>query len=599
MPPGATVSDAGRRGTIDAAVMTLGWNQAGVYSRPAVRILASWRRRPAPPPLVAARYLDHNVPASAVAGAASVVRVVAENTGPALWRREGAGGDTVALCAFLDGQIVASGSFLADSVGPGETATVAVPLTWRAEPGPHRLKLDLMVTGRTFFSGEGTPPLEIAVTLRPAEDTPTERLRPSLRHNEWFYSPGQGVYRTREGRPAYPLFGQDARGCTIRDVDGREYVDLHMGWGCNLLGYADERVTDAVARSLGSGGIASLVHRGEMEVSEALCGWFGLGDQVLFGKNGSDVTTWAVRAARVATGRKTVIYAGYHGWQDWNAAALGFEATGIPGPPGPAYRFRYADLEGLERAAAQHGSDLAAIMIEPAVAYDGRDPDHDGHRAYLLAAQALARRHGALFVLDEIFTGFRFKRRFAQTFFGLRPDLTCLGKALANGLALSALVGRGDLLRQTVGRVFYAPSNKGEACAFAAARAALEIHRDTDVAAEVWAAGSALRAGVDALSVERGLPSRLVGAPYRMYLGPFEGSLEQRVHARTLVQQELARHGVISHRGYAIVSRRHDGAAIERCLSAYAAALDAVRAAVDHGALHLLDIPDVPEEGPS
>lgn len=568
-----------------------------------MRILSSWRRSvPAPAaPSVAARYIDHNVPPSAVAGAVCVVRVRVANTGPTPWHGNPPDGHHVGMAAFLDGQLVGGGRFLAETVAPGEEATLAVPLTWPADPGEHRLKLDMLVSERVFFSAAGTPALEVPVSLRPAEATPTEALRGASRHNEWFFSPGQGVYRTRDGRPTYPLFGESASGCTITDVDGRDYVDLHMGWGCNLLGYADERVQEAVSRSLASGGIASLVHRGEMEVSEALCGWFGLGDEVLFGKNGSDVTTWAVRAARVATGRKTVIYAGYHGWQDWNAAALGFEATGIPGPPGPAFRFRYADLPALEAAAARHAQDLAAVMIEPAAhAHDPGDPGHERDRAYLEGAQALARRYGALFVVDEIFTGFRFRRRFAQTYFGLRPDLTCLGKALANGLALSALVGRGDVLRRCLGRIFYTPSNKGEAYAFAGALAALTVHRDTDVPSEVWAAGEALRAGVDALCAERGLPARLLGPPYRMYMGLFEGDLEHRVHARTLLQQELARHGVISHRGYAIVSRRHDRAAIERCLSAYAAALDAVRSAMPRGgALHRLDIPDVPEEGPS
>ena len=565
------------------------------------RILSSWRR-PAPHglPSMAARYLDHNVPPVAVAGAATVLRVAVQNTGSEPWHREAGAGGPVTLVAFVDGQGLGSGRFPAETVAPGEVATLAVPLTWPAAPGEHVLKLDLLVPDRFFLSSAGTPALELPVTLRAAEPTPTEALRGALRHNEWFFSPGQGVYRTRDGRPAYPLFGKSARGCTITDVDGREYVDLHMGWGSNLLGYADERVQAAVALALESGGIASLVHRGEMEVSEALCRWFGLGDEVLFGKNGSDVTTWAVRTARVATGRRTILYAGYHGWQDWNAAALGFAATGIPVPPGPALRFRYADLPALEAAAAQHALDLAAVMIEPAAtAHDPADPGHEGDRAYLLGAEALARRYGALFVLDEIFTGFRFRQRFAQTYFGLRPDLTCLGKALANGLALAALVGRGDVLRRCIGRIDYAPSNKGEAYAFAGALAALTVHRDADVPSEVWAAGNALRAGVDALCAQRGVPARLVGAPYRMYLGPFAGGEEQRIHARTLLQQELARHGVISHRGYAIVSRAHDRAAIERCLSAYAVALDAVRGVMEGGALHLLDIPDVAEEGSS
>jgi hypothetical protein len=116
------------------------------------------------------------------------------------------------------------------------------------------------------------------------------------------------------------------------------------------------------------------------------------------------------------------------------------------------------------------------------------------------------------------------------------------------------------------------------------------------VAAEVWAAGEALRAGVDALCRERALPARLVGPPYRMLFRLASGDREQRLLAHTALQQELARHGVVSHRGYAILSRRHDAATVARCLEAYAAALDRVAAAVHERALDFLDIPDVPEE---
>jgi glutamate-1-semialdehyde aminotransferase len=235
-------------------------------------------------------------------------------------------------------------------------------------------------------------------------------------------------------------------------------------------------------------------------------------------------------------------------------------------------------------------------VIEPAATQWTDDPHHLRDRAYLQAAEGLARRHGALLVLDEIYTGFRFRGRSAQAHFGVRPDLTCLAKALSNGMALSALVGRDGVLRRQLGRIVYAPTNKGEAHAFAAARAALGIYLDEDVPGEVWAAGEALRTGVDALCLARALPARLVGPPYRMLFRMTAGDREQRRLAHTALQQELAREGVVSHRGYAILSRRHDDQAIARCLAAYARALDRVAEAVHDRSFAFLDIPDVEEE---
>lgn len=561
----------------------------------------AWRRaRPAPPAVVSGRYVDHNVPDSAVAGARCVLRVAVENTSTTTWLRDPPDGHYLGVGLYVDEQLASVGRLIKPAVQPGEQATLSIVFTWPDEPGDHLLKLDLLINNRTWFSLAGTPPLELTVRVRAEEATRTDALQKiAHRYNECFFTPGQGMHRTRAGEPAYPMFAASARGCSIVDVEGREYVDLHMGWGCNLLGYAEPRVQEEIAQTLCSGGIASLTHRAEIEVSEALCDAFGLGDDVVFGKNGSDVTTWAVRVARVATGRRTVLFAGYHGWQDWNAAGQGFAETGIPAPPGPAVRLRYADQAALEAAVAEHAADLAAIVIEPAATtHDLTDPGHAKDAGYLRAAETLARQHGALLVFDEIFTGFRFRDRFAQTHFGVRPDLTCLAKALSNGMALSALAGRGGVLRRSAGRIVYAPTNKGEALAFASARAALRIHLEADVPSEVWAAGELLRSGVNALSADRELPCRLSGPPYRMYM-QIPGDVEQRVHARTLLQQELARHGVVSHRGYAILSRRHDGPAIERCLAAYAKAFDAVRDAYDGGALRRLDIPDVWEEAAS
>jgi glutamate-1-semialdehyde aminotransferase len=567
-----------------------------------MRWVSALAKRPASIRL-GARYEAHNVPAESAAGSVCVLRVIVENQGSGDWLREAPDGAFAGLGLFIDGSLAAVGRLPVSTVRPGERAPVAVTVALPAAPGAHRLRFDMMLSGRTWFSEAGVPPLDVSLQLTERRRTRTDELLDlSYRRNPWFFSPGQGVHRSRDGRPCYPVFAESAKGSRVTDVDGREYVDLLMGWGSCLLGHADERVQEALACSLRSSAMVSVPHRLEMEVSEALCAGFGLGDEVVFGKNGSDVTTWAVRAARAATSRRTVVYAGYHGWQDWNGAGLGFAATGIPGGDARyAVRVGYGDRAALEAAVAAHASDLAGILIEPAAtAADVDDPHHEKDGPYLKGAEALARRHGGLFMLDEIFTGFRFRGGSAQRHYGLSPDLTCLGKALANGMPLSALAGRNGVLRAHAGRILYMATYRGEAHSYAAALEALRIYQGEDVTGEVWAAGEAIRRGVDDACRSLGLSARLVGPPYRMYFAFLRASPEQRVLWRTLLQQELAKNGVISHKGYVIPSRRHDGEAVERTVAAFAAALRVIRDAADaRAALDLLDIPDVFDEASS
>jgi len=556
------------------------------------------RRRPHP---LAARYVDHNVPAECAAGARAVFRVCVENTGTRQWKRSAPDGHDAALALFIDGKVVASGKSIQETVAPGERAVIAVAVDLPDAPGSHDFRFDLMLCNKTWFSQAGVPPLEIPVRLVARTKTRTERLlEASRKHNSWAFSPGLGVHRTRRGAPRFPIFAETAKGCRIRDVDDVEFVDVHMGWGCCLLGYSEARIQAAVADSLVNSGIQSLIHRLEIEVSEALCGPFGFGDEVLFGKNGSDATTWAARTARVATGRKTILCSGYHGWQDWFAARLESASAGIP-PESGRYTVPlvYRDVPSLETAVRRHRRDLAAIMIEPAataIYFD--DPLHETDGPYLRRAEELARRHGALFILDEIMTGFRFRGGSAQEHFGLTPDLTCLGKALSNGLPLSALVGRSGVLRRSLDRIAYWPTNKGEVHSFAAAREALRLYREDNVPRRIEDIGERIRDGVRSICRDLGLDAGLVGPPYRMYFGFFDLKDEQeRVLCRTLLQQELARGGVISHRGFVIPSLGHDDAGVDAVIRGFASALRTIGAALESGLpVRYFDIPDVAEE---
>lgn len=552
-------------------------------------------------PAFAARCVDHNLRPEIAAGSRVGVQATMENTGDSTWLHAPDDGHYAGLCLFINGVFNAVGRLPSD-IEPGGRATISFTAQMPDDDGPVEVMLDMAICNRFWFRDLGNPPLKLQVDIRHQLRTPTDRLLAiSFKRNRSYFSPGMGVYRSH-GQPAFPVFAESADGCTLFDVDGRPFTDVLMGWGCSLLGYREPRISEAVQRAISAGGgVLSLPHRLEMEVADLLCDAFPWGQEAIFGKNGSDVTTWAVRVARAATGRKVILGAGYFGWSDWFVGAQGFAATGVPSGNNTFFiPLPFLDIQALEEAVLRHAHDLAAIIIEPAaMCVNPKDPQHWTDQPYFLRARQLADHHGALLIFDEIMTGFRFRSGSASRAFGVLPDLTCLGKALANGLPLSALVGRQGLLMNHSHRIVYAPTMKGETLSFAAAKAALQIYRDEPVAIPLWAAGECIRAGVREACASLQLDAALIGPPYRMYFKFFalEAECDTDVVLHTLLQQELARHGVVSVKGYVILSRAHDADAQTRVINAYAAALQTVKHAYsDACPARFLDVPRMPIE---
>jgi glutamate-1-semialdehyde aminotransferase len=363
-----------------------------------------------------------------------------------------------------------------------------------------------------------------------------------------------------------------------------------MGSASTLLGYAHERIQQALSRALGSGATLSLPHVLQFEVTEMLRRMIPSAEMVAFGKNGSDVCTLAVRLARLHTGRRMILSNGYHGWQDWFVEGCGFASTGIP-ERGEAL------IAGFEFNNAQSVADLfqahrgrVAVILEPAgpVAEGHNGPVPDADPAFLREVADLAHRHGALVVFDEIMTGFRYRGGSVQHATGVLPDLTCLGKALSNGMPLSALVGRADLFLSCLPRAFYYPTYANEAYSLAAAREALAIYQEQDVPAHVWDYGNRLRGEINQLCRNFDVPGEVIGPPFRMLLA-FQESDPRRLRLmQTLVHQELLKQGVFAHL-VLIPSLAHDEQALAETCRAYESALGVLAEAMrqDRFADHL------------
>jgi len=329
-----------------------------------------------------------------------------------------------------------------------------------------------------------------------------------------------------------PKFLKRGRGAHVWDVDGNEYIDYPMALGPILLGYDHPAVTRAVIAQIHEGTTFTLMHPLEVELAELLIELIPCAERVRFAKNGADATGGAIRAARALTGREHVIATGYHGYQDWYIASTERDA-GVPAANrGLIHKVAFGDLDGLERALREWQT--AALIMEV--------PAQQPAAGYLQSALALAHEHGALLILDEIVTGFRYALGGAQELYGFVPDMACLGKGMANGYPLAAVVGLEEPMR-AFEQIFFSMTYSGETVSLAAAMATLEVLRDEPVLEHIWARGAELREGILRLAEDVSFGVELAGNPPRSAL-LFEAG-EHSTLLRGLFLQECHRRGVL------------------------------------------------------
>lgn len=272
-----------------------------------------------------------------------------------------------------------------------------------------------------------------------------------------------------------------AWGCRFETADGRVLVDCTMALGAVALGYADPSVTHAVQEAAAAGSVAGLSPVLEVELAERLIDVVPSAEIVRFLKSGAEATSAAVRLARAATRRDTIIACGYFGWHDWSNPGVGVPVSAHA----DVVVVPYEDHDALTRAVDAAGSTLAAIVIEPLI-------HHVASFDWLRAARAHCDRLGAVLIFDEIKTAFRIRPGGVQELSGITPDLTAIGKALANGYPLAAVVGRRDVM-QAAQHAWISSTLASETTALAAATAVLERHAREDVCVRLAETGTRLQ----------------------------------------------------------------------------------------------------------
>lgn len=363
---------------------------------------------------------------------------------------------------------------------------------------------------------------------------------------------------------AAPVFLQKGKGCLVWDVDDNEYIDYIQGLLPNILGYANEEVNRAAYAQTETGHSFSLPHPIEIELAEKLTEIIPCAEMVRFGKNGSDATAGAVRAARAFTGRDRVACSGYHGWQDWFIGSTTRNA-GVPQAVRDlTHPFLYNDLESLEKTLESHAGEFAAVIMEPV---NFVEPES----GYLQSVKELTHRHGALLIFDEICSGFHFGLGGAQKKYGVVPDMACFGKAMGNGFPIACVVGRRDVMK-VFGEIFFSFTFAGEVASMAASLKVIEILETTDALERMNENGKRLQDGFNVLAQEAGLEKRFacVGNPVWSLMKFYDGQGKDSMLERSLFSQEIIKRGVLALVTHNMTAA-HNTVSTERTLETYAA----------------------------
>lgn len=369
--------------------------------------------------------------------------------------------------------------------------------------------------------------------------------------------------------PKYLIKAKDAR---VWDADGNVYLDFNMGIGPIILGYCNSEIDTAIRTQLEDGITFSLMHPLEVELAELMRECIPNAESIRFSKTGCDVTSAAVRLARAFTGREKILCCGYHGWHDWYVATTARNA-GIPACASElTSTFKYNDINSVLQSM---DTNTACVILEPLVF----EAEQNG---FVSELRRLCDQNGALLIFDEMWTGFRCALGGAQEFLGVRSDLSVFSKAMANGMPISAIAGRQEVMALLEEDVFFFTTFGGETLSLAASIACINFIRKNDVIAHIDRLGRVLLEGVNKIVCELSMDYiSVIGYPFRTTMN-FAAYRADPFEMKTLVQQEMIRRGILWS-GFHNLCYAHSREDIDYLLDAYAEVMPHLKAAVEKG----------------
>jgi glutamate-1-semialdehyde 2,1-aminomutase len=385
-----------------------------------------------------------------------------------------------------------------------------------------------------------------------------------------------------EFMPAYIVRG---KGSHVWDADGNEYIEYGSGLRSVTLGHAYPSVVEAAYKQMQLGSNFIRPATIELEVAEQLLSLIKGAEMAKFAKNGSDANDGALKLARAYTGRDLVAICADHPFfsvNDWFMGTTAMNA-GIPEATRQmTLKFRYNDPASLEQLFAEHPGKIAAVFLEP-------EKDKPPANGFLHEVQRLCKKNGTVFILDEMITGFRWHLNGAQAMHDIVPDLSCFGKAFGNGFAISAVVGKREImqlggLHHDKERVFLGSTTHGaETHALAAAREVMNVYTREPVIKTMWERGEQLAKGFTKAAADCNLQDQVAvfGRPCCLVYGTKDQDKQPSQGFRTLFIQESMKRGVLG--SSLVISYAHSEEDVNRTVEALHGAMRVYRKALDEG----------------
>ncbi len=371
-----------------------------------------------------------------------------------------------------------------------------------------------------------------------------------------------------------PKYLVKGKGSHVWDADGNEYIDYMMGVGPLSLGYAYPKVDEAIKKQLEDGITFSMMHPLEVEVAELIREIIPNAEAVRFSKTGADATSAAVRLARAYTGKNKILCCGYHGWHDWYISVTA-RNNGIPeAVQANSFTFSYNEIDSLKNSI---DDDVAAVILEPVVFHEPKDN-------FLNKVAELCKEKNVVLIFDEMWTGFRMALGGAQEYFGIKADLATYSKAVANGMPISILTGKKEIMQLADEDIFFYTTFGGEALSLAATKATITELKEQNVPKFLSEQGAKLKNGYNEIAYELGIDfTKVIGYNWRS-MATFDEKAGDPLLQKSLMQQEMIKRGVLW-QGFFNMSFSHSNEDIDYTLQALKASLSVLNEAVESNRL--------------
>ena len=371
----------------------------------------------------------------------------------------------------------------------------------------------------------------------------------------------------------YPVFIKKGNGCKLTDVDDNEFIDYVLALGPVSLGYCYKKVDNAIKQQLEKGISFSMPHYLEVEFSEKLQKIIPNAEMVRFSKTGSDAVTACLRVARAYTKKDHILYCGHGGvWHDW-FTTITSRNQGIPKFNSKLISlFQYNNLESVKKLFKTYHNKVAAVIMEPMWL-------DFPNESFLHEVKELAHKNNALFIFDEVLTGFRLANGGGQELLKIDADLAAFGKAIGNGMPLGAITGKEEYMKE-FNDVFYSTTYAGEALSLTAGNAVVDEYLNKPVIKHCWKMGQLLKDNFNKISSELKLNAKWNGLPVRGSIEFLHEKGNDKNSLKSLFLQECIKNNILLGQGEALLSYSHKIKDIKSTITTFEKSLQTVSDAI-------------------